>query len=199
MKNAIEHSVQLHPAQVVLHRKKWLHHWLTRSKELEGDEKLLKADVVPERKRILNNKRILVLREILQHEQYTDLQLPDDIFNGFSLAGHLPVSNTLPKKFALATMAVQELEDTARRSREVIRRMTQSSGDTEVDQKLLEKTREEASKGWLVGPLDWSELGPTAVVSRRFPVQQGSKIRPIDDYSQSQINSTGKFHGDRLS
>ena len=190
MKNAIERSVQLRPAQVVLHRKKWLHHWLTRSKELEGNEKLLKADVVPERKRILNYKRILVLREILQHEQYTDLQLPDDIFNGFSLVGHVPVSNTLPKKFAPATMAVQELEDSAGRSREAIRRMTRSSGDTEVDQKLLEKTREEASKGWLVGPLDWSELGPTAVVSRRFPVQQGSKIRPIDDYSQSQINST---------
>ena len=94
------------------------------------------------------------------------------------------------RSFAPATMAVQELEDSAGRSREAIRRMTQSSGDLEVDQKLLDKTREEASKGWLLGPLDWSELGPTAPVSRRFPVQQGSKIRPIDDYSQSQINST---------
>ena len=58
MKNAIDQSVQLHPAQVVLRRKKWLHRWLTRSKDLEEDERRLKTDVAPERKRILNNKRI---------------------------------------------------------------------------------------------------------------------------------------------
>ena len=37
---------------------------------------------------------------------------------------------------------------------------------------------------WLVGPLP-----ETSVVSKRFPLMQGSNLRPIDDYSRNQVNS----------
>ena len=41
---------------------------------------------------------------------------------------------------------------------------------------------------WLVlGPLSWDQLPDSAVVSRRFPINQSEKVRP---FSQSQINST---------
>ena len=40
------------------------------------------------------------------------------------------------------------------------------------------------------GPLTWDTLSSGDTVSRRFPLEQGGKVRPIDDMSQSQINST---------
>ena len=64
--------------------------------------------------------------------------------------------------------------------------MTKSCGDGELDVKLWDKTNLEVERGWLAGPLDWSS--PT--VSRRFPLSQTDKVRPIDDLSQSQVNST---------
>jgi len=40
----------------------------------------------------------------------------------------------------------------------------------------------------LKGPFNESAC-VAAVVSRRFPLQQGQKLRPIDDYSMSQVNA----------
>lgn len=68
--------------------------------------------------------------------------------------------------------------------------MTRSCGDPAVDDALWQKTCDEVSKGWLKGPLDWDTLHEGDAVSRRFPINQGGKVRPIDEYSQSQINSS---------
>ena len=47
------------------------------------------------------------------------------------------------------------------------------------------------SRAWLAGgPLDWDSLEEGSTVSRRFPIEQAGKVRPIDDLSQSQINAT---------
>jgi hypothetical protein len=68
--------------------------------------------------------------------------------------------------------------------------MTRSCGDCELDQKLWDKTLLETERGWMRGPLNWEELGCGATLSRRFPLEQSGKVRPIDDLSQSRINST---------
>ena len=71
-----------------------------------------------------------------------------------------------------------------------MRRSSESSGDAEIDQKLWDRTQVELQRGWLLGPLRWEDLPDSAVVSRRFPISQSEKVRPIDDFSQSQVNST---------
>ena len=68
--------------------------------------------------------------------------------------------------------------------------MTRSSGDAELDKGLRGKTQSEVEKGWLVGPISWDDLPPGSTVSRRFPLAQSGKIRPIDGLSQSQVNAT---------
>ena len=42
----------------------------------------------------------------------------------------------------------------------------------------------------MVGPIVWESLVNDEVVSKRFPIQQGPKVRPIDDYTMSSINAT---------
>ena len=73
---------------------------------------------------------------------------------------------------------------------------TRSSGDEEVDKTLWEQAADEVAKGWLVGPFEscshlTEALGiQNPVLSRRFPISQGSKLRAIDDFKESQINDT---------
>ena len=67
---------------------------------------------------------------------------------------------------------------------------TRSSGDPELDDALMDATEKEVAKGWLRGPIDSSELGPTAIISRRFGIWQNGKCRPIDDFKASGVNAT---------
>ena len=67
---------------------------------------------------------------------------------------------------------------------------TGSCGDAEADRELYRVTREELDRGWIHGPLPQTVLGPGSSVTRRFPVVQGRKIRPIDDFTASLINLT---------
>ena len=73
-----------------------------------------------------------------------------------------------------------------------------ASKDKEVSREVFELTREEKSRGWLDGPHVFP-LPEGAVLTRRFGVRQtstqadgstASKTRPIDDYTESQVNLT---------
>ena len=64
---------------------------------------------------------------------------------------------------------------------------------TEHDRALWASSVEDAAAGKLSGPL-WSldevveQVGPDFFVSRRFPVVQGDKVRPCDDFLRSLVN-----------
>ena len=140
---------------------------------------------------IMSTKRIALLDKILRDESYPDMGLVDDLKRGFDLVGELPESGgVLPQKFVPATMAVAELSSNAARARFALKGSNASSGDPDLDTKLYQKTLDEVDKGWLRGPLEWSDLESNAVVSKRFGLQQGEKLRPIDDYSMSSVNAT---------
>ena len=96
----------------------------------------------------------------------------------------------LPEKLLPATISTVDLARNAGKANVALRYMTRSSGSHELDLKLWEKTLLEVDRGWLVGPLDWETLGDDCTLSRRFPLDQSGKVRPIDDLSQSQINAT---------
>ena len=63
---------------------------------------------------------------------------------------------------------------------------------TSDDQGVADETLKEASEGRLLGlfiAADLTrELGPNWVPSRRFPIRQGLKLWPIDDFSEYGVN-----------
>ena len=63
----------------------------------------------------------------------------------------------------------------------------------DVRKEIWEGALEEVRKGWLQGPFTIDELknklGPLFVISKRFGLRQADKARPIDDLSQSLVNS----------
>ena len=164
--------------------------WLRMSKSLQAEETELKSSMPAERRRILEGKRICLMRHIILSEGYDDKDLASDLELGFSLVGEVPLSHILPAKLLPASLTTTDLAVQSNKSNVALRYMTRSSGSAELDGKLWERTLLEAERGWLIGPLSWDSLEKGSTVSRRFPIEQAGKVRPIDDLSQSQINAT---------
>ena len=64
----------------------------------------------------------------------------------------------------------------------------QSSGDKEIDLSLFAATLKEVEKGFILGPIDKEDLPARSTLTKRFPVKQKNKVRPIDDYKASLVN-----------
>ena len=190
VREACEYIASQPKAVVVNNRCSKLGEWLRLAKSLKQEEEKLKESMPMERRRILDSKRILLMRHIIEAEGYEDKELSTDLERGFSLVGEVPTSNVLPRKLVPASITTTDLLEQSNRANTALRYMTRSSGDESLDHKLWEKTMLEVEKGWLLGPLDWSMLTDESTVSRRFPLEQSGKVRPIDDMSQSQINAT---------
>ena len=190
LRDCIDDLAKMEAADVASHRCRKLRLWLEWAKELRSEEEACKAAMSVERRSILAIKRLKLLGRIISAEGFPDVSLADDLERGFDLVGSMPMSHHLPPKFKPAALPVGALSAGAKRARDAVRHSTKSSGDAEMDKALWDKTLAEAEKGWLVGPIGWDELVGDEVVSRRFPIQQGAKVRPIDDYTMSSINAT---------
>ena len=191
VEEAISNVASSQPQEIVIARCKWLGKYAALAKELEGENQSLLDRMPLQMRKVMSCKRLALLERIIKDEKYEDAKLADDMVNGFSLVGQAPSSGgRLPEKFVPANLHVDELVDGSSKSRAAVRLATSSSGDAEMDSRLWLKTLEERDRGWLIGPLSWDELEENAVVSKRFPLQQGAKLRPIDDFSMSLVNAT---------
>ena len=68
----------------------------------------------------------------------------------------------------------------------------QGSGDAKIDAEVWKKTLEEVDKGWLQGPLQrCNVLGdhPNPILKHFGFLQKRGKVRLIDDYTESGVNS----------
>ena len=70
----------------------------------------------------------------------------------------------------------------------------QSSGDKEIDLGLFAATLKEVEKGFIQGPIDKEDLPAGATLTKRFPVKQKTKVRPIDDYKAVTQNEGVTIH-----
>eukprot|EP00435_Cladocopium_sp_Y103_P048195 s286_g14.t1 len=187
LQTAIDANSSWDPDKIVIHRSGWLKKWTTRAMELSSDEQKLHATLPKHRRDILRGKRFLVLKEMVEEMKYPDPGIVDSMIMGFDLVGQAGGGDLLPPDFQPATLTVHDLEDQAIQSNKAILHSTKSSGSPLVDAELWEKTLEEEKKGWLSRLTAMPE--DKGRVSRRFAVVQSEKVRPIDNYSESQINN----------
>eukprot|EP00435_Cladocopium_sp_Y103_P041947 s405_g11.t1 len=171
-----------------------LAHWLGRAKALAPDEARFHESLHPDLKGILAPKRLLLWKEMLEYYRYPDLAVVDEVVEGVRLGGaaaHVPF---FEPSFKPASMTLEELASNAIPSRTALLATVRSSGDPDMDSEIYDKTLAELDCGWLDGPYEVSELPDDAVVNRRFGIKQQSgekvKIRLIDDFSASGVNST---------
>ena len=181
--------------QITEYRLKSLKHWLARAKALNGDEEKLHANLSVNFKDILAPKRLLLWKEMLTYHGYPDVEVFDEVVQGIELSGNTCYVPSFEVGFKPAKITEAELATTARASRIGLLASVRSSGDEFIDSEVFAKILEELECGWLEGPYPPDNLPDSAVVSRRFGIRQGSgekaKVRLIDDFSASGVNSTG--------
>ena len=156
VKTACEYVADMRTVDLVNFRCSKLGSWLQLAGKLKSEEEKLKAGMAATRRRILDSKRLLLMKHIIEQEGYEDTSLADELMTGFSLVGDVPKSNVLPQKMTPASMSTQDLQSNSQRANKALRFMTRSSGDSELDQKLWERTQPEVQRGMAGGT---SELG----------------------------------------
>ena len=178
------------PTAVRSRRRTFIDRWARRAKELAPEEAKLKAGMSEHRQKILAPKRIRLFKEMLEDIQYDDLGVVQELIDGATLTGDIPVTGVLDTKLKPARIDIEQLMDVAEQVKQQIKCRTVSSGDEEMDSLLWEKTLEEVKRGHLEGPFEFDSIPKNCLASSRFPLMQGGKLRPIDNYSSSLINDT---------
>ena len=175
---------------IISHRAQFLSKWLQRAKELSPFEDKLKESMDVDVAAAVKNKRILLFEEMLRDTEYPDVGVVDELRLGADLVGCVPATNMLPGKFVPAVSSVSELEHKATLVRPMLDAECRGSGDETIDATVWQKTLDEVEMGWLRGPLQKCEVPFNHPISRRFGLlQKKGKVRLIDDYSESGVNS----------
>jgi hypothetical protein len=188
--DSIVYNVVNSDEHIASERTQTIRHWLGKAIELMELERDVKDSAPQHCKRILASKRIKLFEFLLQEAGHDDKDLCNNIVRGFDLAGDIPDSNVFRKRQKFSTLTVDDLRGNAARIRSGILGTLGASPDPEIDEGVYAATLEELNSGWLFGPCEPSTLPQNCSVTRRFGVKQGNKIRPIDDFSESMVNST---------
>ena len=85
-------------------------------------------------------------------------------------------------------MTCKDLRKVSDLGREALLGTVQSAGDSDIDRGLFEATVKEVEKGFIEGPVGRESLPAGSTLTKRFPVKQKNKVRPIDDYKASLVN-----------
>ena len=175
--------------QVALDRTEEVRRWVSLAKELSAEEQNLKSSISPRIAEVLKGKRLCLLIRLLHESGHEDTGLVEDITRGFDLTGALPKkSGVFNQKFRPASMTCEDLRKVSDLSRGVLLESVQSSGDKEVDLSLFAATLKEVEKSFIQGPINKEDLPAGSTLTKRFPVKQNNKVRPIDDYKASLVN-----------
>ena len=190
MREVVSHVLSKTVGDLAKERMEEIKRWIQLAADLAPAEEELKSQMSVRRRKILQNKKLVLTEMLLRDAGHSDTEVIKDLTSGFDLTGMLPESGVFAKNVRPATISCQELRNVADLSRKGMMQTVKSSGDVELDQQLHDATMKEVQKGFLVGPVKLAELPSGATLTRRFGVKQKNKTRPIDDYKASLVNSS---------
>lgn len=130
----------------------WCKKWLIRAKQLYHSEKENNETRPAHVAEVTKGKRILLTKEILEELDYDDLGVLSLLEVGSTLAGEIEQTENFS-----GTVTMEQLQHDGIRRNGFILNLTKTSGDKELDAKLVAETREELECGWAVGPFELSE------------------------------------------
>ena len=190
----LEHTLslvsKLSCAELASRRCQFLHSLLQRAQELSHLERQLHDGLAPHARTVLQGKRLLLLEELLRSLSHEDTKLVPDICSGFRLTGWLEPSGVMEPKITAPSQSASNLWRQRSDLNRQVWSQTKPTGSPELDEALWQATVKDASSGWamLLPPSD----GPPddVLLSRRFGVVQGSKVRGVDDFSFNGLNET---------
>ncbi|CAE7371425.1 unnamed protein product, partial [Symbiodinium sp. CCMP2456] len=168
---------------------------------------------------VSEHQQVVVGQECVVVSAWSISRNPDEFVKAAIAAGH-PCKIVLPEaiRHAIGTNASASSADLARQRALFFHKWTLllwrelmiefGYSDLEVRENVLgrckpqgeedatvhSKTLDERDKGWARGPIDRCMLGDDSLVSRRFGLKQGPKVRLIDDLTMGGVNELVTVH-----
>ena len=167
-----------------------LKHWVQCASELKEKERQLKEGMPETVRTVLSGKKILLWEKLLAEAGYPDMAIVDEFKSGTMLVGKTPKCGLWPEKFSPASSTLDDLAAQAKNGRYTLLNQMRQRGDPIVEKSVWDQTLAEVKKGFMTGPFEPETIDCSIPLSRRFGVVQGPKIRCVDDYTRSGINST---------
>ena len=199
MVELFDRLAQTSTADAALERSARMRKWLLRAQELRDQNVDGLGQSPPHVKRILKGKNIQLFDEMNKAAGSPDVNLASNVCKGFDLMGAIPAGGIFPCKYTHATLTPEQVRDMSKLSRQATWRATGKCKSQDLTAEVYKTTCDECERGWLLGPFQLHELPARAVLTRRFGIQQSAtlgdgsrvyKTRPIDDFSESLVNST---------
>lgn len=139
---------------------------------------------------VLHGKRFGLLHELLTAIGYKDASVALGASTGFPLVGWMKCSGVFAANIRPPALHVSAFETMAAALSARTIASVGPTSDKELDEQVWAATLAEVEGGTLEGPVEVDGLPKGHVVSPRFGIRQGSKVRPIDNLSVSGLNST---------
>ena len=165
-----------------------LEEWETRRTASQVDESKIRETMDPIVNRILKGKEIVLLEQLLNEYKFPDSHLVSDMRSGFALSGWVRNSKLFVPflRPPRSTVAMQLALAPAKKA--LVERTLNVQLEGNVAEETWAETQAEASKGWITEDKDASM--EKHLVAPRFGVDQGTKVRVIDNGKMAGINST---------
>ena len=163
--------------------------WLKRALDLKDDERAFHDGLHPDVARVLHGKHILLWQQMLESIGYEDMGVVKEFATGTPLVGESEVTGLWPRKFKPASMTAADLGTIAAAQRPLLTFQSFEFMDHDVLEPVWLQTQEEAAAGEIEGPFRLEQVPSSYPLSRRFGIKQSSKIRCVDDFTQSSINA----------
>ena len=157
-------------------------------KESVQKEKAIHNDMPSHCRKVLVGKNISLFDRMIKHYGYPGDDLAMQMARGFPLYGWMPRSEVFQSLVRLPELHPEALKSMAKSFTQRTLAAMKSSGDEVLDATLWDATMSEVADGYIVGPLDPSDLPVGAIVAPRFALQQKNKVRPIDDFTAAGTN-----------
>ena len=194
-KDAIEFVSGNSQELVSIERKKNLLTAKILAKQLEGQEKTPQNNLPDSIAKVVQGKKILLWQKLLEQNGYDDMEVVQFMKEGVPLVGTHDHPKCYPLKIKLASTTEEELRDSAVPCRLALENRRPQTDAPGFAQHLEETAQEEVDMSFLEGPYHSAAAVTEALghsnwrIMRRFVIEQGAKLRPIDDGLEAQLNS----------
>ena len=183
----------LGPTQVTELRKSTIGWYRQRAEQLSVAESALHSKLSSRVETVVKDKRVLLFKEMLSDINYDDMGVVDLLTMGVKVVGTLPKIGIWRPDDRRAKITVKAALHGAADAKKELRRNTPGKW-SDIDQALVDCTYKEVEDGHLLGPFTEADIDKRLgsrvwLPARRFPIQQGQKLRPIDDFSENGHNA----------
>jgi len=113
----------------------------------------------------------------------------NEFVSGTKLVGEAQTTGFWPKKFKPASLTESDLSTISTSQRQVLTYRSFEFMDEDTLNAVWNQTMDEVEVGELSGPYDVEQVPQEYPLSKRFGIKQSSKVRCVDDFTQSSINA----------